>query len=112
MKITTSQIFQIGAAVIGFLIVILPLFGLDAKTVALVGGAAGALWGTIGGILTTTTAQANAVVANKNDPATQELLTKAVASYPGLDPLQTNDRASPTLQRLAASNAPDAAKIQ
>ena len=105
MKITTSQVFQIGAAILGLVVVILPFAGLDPKMVAVIGGAVGTTWATVGGILTTPNAQINAVVANKDAPQVQTALVKAVASYPGVSEVQTNAQATPALIALAADTS-------
>lgn len=109
---TTSQVFQIGAAVIAFLVAVLPQFGIDAKTVALVGGAFGTLWGTIGGILTKQSSLTKAVAAQIDDPAVKATIVPAVANLPGVERVRTNALADATLKAMADSNAPELSKIQ
>jgi hypothetical protein len=102
-KVTRSQIFQIGTAILGFLTLVVPLLlpGLDKGVVTTIGGAAATLWGTIGTILTTPQQQLNAVVGSASEPTVQKALTTAVAQYPGVESIQTNQHASETLKSLA-----------
>lgn len=106
MNLTTSQIFQIGAAVICFGVAVAPQFGVDPKAVSLIGGAFGTLWGTIGGILTGQGAQVQSVTqAALSDPATQRAVLATVEKMRGVDQIVTNEQANATVKSMAADPA-------
>lgn len=58
----------------------------------------------------TTSAQTQTVVEHADESATQEKLVLRVADYPGVDKIQTNQRASPILKSLALD--PEIEKVE
>lgn len=117
MSITTSQIFQIGGVVISAVVgagAILSAAGFSPTAVTLVTGLAalvGGVWGSVGAILTGQASQIHDVVSRASEPVTQTALVRAVAGMKGVDIVQTNENALPALKVVAASSAPEDAKV-
>lgn len=95
MTVTTSQVFQIGAIVLGAITAILGFLHVgDPTVVAGIGGVIVSAWGSIGTILTGQAAQ-----------------LKEVASYPGVTSIQTNQNANATVRAVAEDDSQAAAKV-
>lgn len=102
LNLTAAQIFAIGSIFIGLMVGILSnVSGVDPTLVASIGGAVATAWGALGTVLTGQAAQTAATIALKNQPEVQTALTQAVASYAGVENIQTNSRATPALKAMA-----------
>lgn len=89
MTVTTSQVFQIGAIILGAITAILGFLHVgDPTVVAGVGGVIVSAWGSIGTILTGQGSQ-----------------LKEVSNYPGVDPIQINSNANASVKAVAEDDA-------
>lgn len=106
MRITTAQVFLIGAALIpwaGAMAVVAHLA--DATTAAAVVTPTLTAWAAIGTALTKPSDQAQAVAERIDEPNVKKVIIPAVSELQGLDPLRTNNQADATLISLAADSS-------
>lgn len=113
MRLTTSQVFQIGNLLLTYAFA-LSLLKFDPTTVGIVSAATLTMWNGVGATITKPSDQVNAVVAHIEDPSVKVPLVQAVSQLSGVKtPLQIDPaKATPDLLALANSTAKENDKIE
>lgn len=106
MKITTAQVFMIGAAAIPFAgAVAVTMHWGDPTAVAQLVAAGTTFWAATGAALTKPSDQVQSVVARIDTPDVLKAVVPAVSELPGVDPFTVNSQASPALKAVAEDEA-------
>lgn len=119
---TTAQKIALAMSILGFIAgsgtqltdIFSPLGAnapLIVKECASLAGFVSAILGIVLTNISGMSSQLQLVMSNAARPDVQTALVKTVAAMPGVDGIQTNTRATPALNAVAQSDAPDAAKV-